>query len=55
LATWYSPSSVKYYTNSYYDLDNESVEIFASNLLFLINWHKYEDFEKDMLEMAKEF
>jgi len=55
LATWHSPTFDKYYTNSFYDLDNDSVEIFASNLLYLLNWHKYEDFEKDMIEMAKEF
>ena len=55
LANWYSPTYKKYFVNSFYDLTNESVEIFASNLLYLLGWQKFEDFEKDMSEMLKDF
>lgn len=55
LATWYSVTFNKYYRSPFYDLQNENVDIFASNLLHLMNWRGFEDFEKDMLEMAKEF
>lgn len=55
LATWYSVTFNKYYKSPFYDLRNEHVDIFASNLLHLIDWSGFEDFEKDMLEMAKGF
>jgi hypothetical protein len=55
LTTWYSVNFNKYYRNPFYDLHNENVDIYAANLLHLMNWNQFEDFEKDLLEMAKDF
>lgn len=43
------------YTDPAYNIFESKKRIFASNILDLLGWHNYKDYEKDMIEMAKDF
>lgn len=53
LANWYSPKFKKWFTNSYYDLNNENIIHYADNILFKLGWSEYIFYEKDMLEILQ--
>lgn len=48
-----SGKSFSKYTNSYYDIDAGQRYNVLSNLIHLLKWNSYKDFEKDLLDMCK--
>lgn len=51
--------STKNYTQTYkdpcFDLECPKIKIYSHNILGLIGWQTYEDYEKDMIDMLSEF
>jgi hypothetical protein len=48
-----SGKSFEKYTNSYYDLENKQPHNIVSNLMYLLGWFEFVDFQSDMLGMLK--
>ena len=53
LATWYSPTFNKSFTDSRLDLSNENVINFAANILWLLEWQNYESYEFGLRDLFK--
>ena len=51
LKYYYSPRFDKVFISSYYDLSDPNIVNYAENILYLLDWHNYEAYEKDILEM----
>ena len=49
LANWYSPRFKKNFVDSYFDLSNENVDSYASNILWKLDWQHYSNYERDLL------